>query len=119
MPVDLSAAIQKHAEWKFKFRNALNSHEAMDVAVISKDNKCEVGKWLHGEASALYAKTGSLSKCIVNHAAFHAEAGRVAAAVNAKKVDEVGQMLSPGSSFSEISRKLGVSLVELKNEIGQ
>lgn len=115
--MDLNNAIQKHAEWKFKFRNAIYSNETMDVAAISRDNNCEFGKWLHGEAKALYGKTATYARCAANHATFHVEAGKVAAAINAKKKDEAERMLSTSSPFSEISKKVAVALVELKNEM--
>jgi methyl-accepting chemotaxis protein len=115
--MDLDSAIQKHAAWKFKFRNALYSNEPMDAAAISKDNNCEMGKWLHGEAKALYGKNGSYAKCVADHAAFHVEAGRVAVAVNAKKADEAERMMAAGSQFAEISKRVAVSIIELKNLI--
>jgi methyl-accepting chemotaxis protein len=116
--VDLNAAIQKHAEWKFKFRNAILSGEPLDAAAIAKDNNCEMGKWLHGEAKALYGKATSHAKCIVSHAAFHVEAGKVAVVINAKRKEEAEKMLSAGSAFSEASKRVGVAIIELKNEIG-
>jgi methyl-accepting chemotaxis protein len=115
--VDLNDAIQKHAQWKFKFRNALHANETMDAAAISKDNNCEFGKWLHVEAKALYGKNATYAKCLAGHAAFHVEAGKVAAAVNAKKKDEAERLMSAGSRFAEASMRVGVSIIELKNEI--
>lgn len=115
--MDLCNAIQKHAEWKFKFRNAIHANETLDAAAISKDNNCEVGKWLYGEAKTLYGRRPIHAKCLAAHAAFHVEAGKVAVAVNAKKVDETERMLSAGSGFSEASKKVGVALIELKVEI--
>ena len=45
--MDLNQAIEKHAEWKVKFRSAIVKKESMDAGTISKDNCCELGKWLH------------------------------------------------------------------------
>lgn len=114
--MDLNTAIQKHAEWKFKFRSAVHDNETLDAAAISKDNNCEFGKWLHGEAKAIFGKSAKYAQCVADHAAFHVEAGKVAAAVNTKKNDDVEQMIASGSAFAETSRKVGVSIVELKNE---
>jgi len=116
--VDLNAAIQKHAEWKFKFHNAILSGEPMDASAIAKDNNCKMGKWLHGEARTLYGQKGAYARCLANHAAFHGEAAKVAAAINAKKKDVAEKMLANGSAFSEASKKVAVSIIELKNEIG-
>ncbi len=48
--MDLDQAVAKHAEWKVKFRKAISAKEQLDTASIAKDNCCELGKWLHGEA---------------------------------------------------------------------
>ncbi|MGA9071275.1 MAG: CZB domain-containing protein [Terracidiphilus sp.] len=113
--MDLDNAIQKHAEWKFKFRNALLSGEQLDAAAISRDNNCEFGKWLHGEARSLYGNDNHHAKCLTAHAAFHVEAGKVAAAINAKKTQEAEKMMAPGTPYSEISKRVGIAIIELKN----
>jgi methyl-accepting chemotaxis protein len=113
--VDLDNAIQKHAEWKFKFRNALHNNDLMDAAGISKDNNCELGKWLHGEAKELYGTDASYTNCIAAHAAFHKEAGKVAAAINAKKVEAAELLMAAESQFSGVSKTVAVSIIELKN----
>lgn len=117
--MDLKIAIQKHSEWKFKFREALFSGATLDASAIAKDNQCEMGKWLHGEAHTLYAQKGAYERCLAHHAAFHREAGKVAAAINAKKTDEAEKMLLSGSAFSESSKNVSLSIVELTNEIGR
>jgi methyl-accepting chemotaxis protein len=115
--VDLNSAIQKHAEWKFKFLNAIHANETLDVNAISKDNNCEFGKWLHGEAKTLYRNAAAYAKCMADHAAFHREAAKVAAAINAKRKEEAERLISASSVFTAISKKVGVSIIELKNEI--
>lgn len=115
--MDLDSVIQKHAEWKFKFRNALHNSEQMDAPAISKDNNCEFGKWLHGEAKAQFGTRPGYAKCVADHAAFHVEAGKVAVAINAKKADEAERMLALGTSYSEASKRVSVSIIELKNQI--
>ncbi len=44
--MNLDDAIAKHAEWKVKFRSAMERHETMDHATICKDDACMLGKWL-------------------------------------------------------------------------
>ncbi len=115
--MDFNEAIQKHAQWKFKFRNAVLLKEPVDVMAISKDNNCEVGKWLHGEAKALHGHCKAHAKCLADHAAFHLAAGKVADAVNGGNKDAVERLMAAGSAFAEASKKVGVSLIELQNEI--
>jgi methyl-accepting chemotaxis protein len=115
--MDLNNAIQRHAEWKFRFRKALHDDESLDATAISKDNNCEFGKWLHGEAKARYGKCASLANCLAHHAAFHLAAGKVAEAINARKKDEAERMLAIGSAYDLASKGVGVAIIELKNEI--
>jgi methyl-accepting chemotaxis protein len=118
--MDLNMAIQKHAQWKFKFQSCLHEHqtgkktEPLDVATITKDDCCEFGAWLHG-AKYLYQQLPAYGKCISAHAEFHVEAGKVAAAINAKKLVDAERMLSSNSGFAEASKKVGVAIIELKN----
>jgi hypothetical protein len=116
--MDLEAAIGKHAEWKTKFRNAMSKHEQMDAASIAKDNCCELGKWLHGEGKTHYGRLASLTACVQKHALFHTEAGKVAAAINAKKFDEAEAMLGSGTGYTHASSDVGVAIMKLRKEAG-
>jgi methyl-accepting chemotaxis protein len=95
------------------------ANEQMDAPAISKDNNCELGKWLHGEARILHGQCKARAKCIHDHAAFHLHAGKIAFAVNAQRKDEAERMLGASSAFSEASKLVGVSLIELQKEIGK
>lgn len=113
--MDLNQAIQKHAEWKYKFRNSLHSGTLMDDEAISKDNNCEFGKWLHKDARPALGGHKSFATCVVEHAAFHRAAGEVARAVNAKQGEQVEKLMAPGSEFAERSKKVAVAIIELQN----
>ncbi len=113
--MDLLQAIQKHGEWKLKFRTAIANKETMDVATITRDNCCELGKWLHGEGKIKFGKLPSLAACVTKHAAFHTEAGKVATAINAKKYDAATGMLAAGS-YVDASSAVGAAIMKLKME---
>ncbi|HXG49160.1 MAG TPA: CZB domain-containing protein, partial [Methylomirabilota bacterium] len=83
--MDLNQAIEKHAEWKLKFRAAISKQETMDAATIAQDNCCELGKWLHGEAKSRFGALKSYAECVSKHAEFHTEASKAAQAINARK----------------------------------
>ncbi|MDP1664479.1 MAG: CZB domain-containing protein [Methylobacter sp.] len=114
--MNLDSAIQKHMEWKVKFRTAITKQEQMDAATIGKDNCCELGKWLHGEGKSQCGGLGSYAITLSRHAAFHVEAGKVASAINAKKYTEAEAMLVGSSAFSTISSEVGIALMRLKKE---
>jgi len=114
--MDLNQAIDKHTEWKVKLRSAISKEESLDVETISKDNCCDLGKWLHGDSKVKLSKFASHSDCIAKHAEFHREAGNVAKAINAKKYTEAESMLSASSSYSAASNAVGVAIRRLKKE---
>lgn len=116
--MDLENAIGKHAEWKMKFRSAISRQEQMDIATISKDNCCELGKWLHGEGAIKLGHLGSHGECVKKHKVFHSEAGKVATAINAKKYTEAETMISGQTSYANASNEVGIAIMRLKKESG-
>ncbi len=114
--MDLDSAIQKHSEWKTKFRTAISKQESLDAPTISKDNCCELGKWLHGEAKSKFSKLSSHGECLSKHATFHLEAGKVAALINSKKYQEAESAISAVSSYASASNAVGVAILKLKKE---
>ena len=114
--MDLDSAISKHSEWKVKLRSAISKQEAMDAISIAKDNCCELGQWLHGEAKAKFGKLSSYSECVTKHAAFHVEAGKIASTINAKHFAKAETMLSPGSVYNTVSNTVATAIMRLKKE---
>jgi Chemoreceptor zinc-binding domain len=113
--MDFDAAIRKHAEWKFRFRDAAREQTALDAPLISRDNQCDLGKWLHGEGQSMYFNNPAFTKLVKAHAAFHAEAGKVASLVNRKRSQELDRALANGSPYAEASKTVSVCVIELKN----
>lgn len=116
--MDLDQAIGKHTEWKAKFRLAISKKEPMDAKTISKDDCCDLGKWLHGEAKAKLATFASYSECMNKHAEFHVEAGKLARAINAKQYAKAEAMLGTGTPYAEVSSAVVVAIMRLKKEAG-
>jgi len=114
--MDLNNAIEKHAEWKMKFRTAISRKETLDASSISKDNCCELGKWLHGEAKAKFSSLKSYLACVAKHSAFHLEAGKVAQTINAKEFSKADAMLNAGTPYTSASSAVGVAILQLKKE---
>ncbi len=114
--MDFDEALKDHFEWKLKFRLAISQENTMDVASISKDNCCELGKWLQGEASSKYRQLACYTNCVTLHKAFHVEAGKIASVINAKKYAEAEAMLNAGTAYLEASIATGLTIKELKHE---
>lgn len=112
--MNLDEAVQKHAEWKMKFRGAISKKEQMDAATIGKDNCCVVGQWLHGEGKSRWSSKPEFQRALDKHKAFHAEAGKVAALINAGKYTEAESALGNGTTYASASSEVGVALIALK-----
>lgn len=116
--MDLNHCMEKHAEWKTRFRKAIAGKETMDVDTISKDNCCDLGKWLHGEAKTQFFKLQGYSACVIKHAEFHTEAGKVAKAINTKNYIAAEAMLNAGTTYMNASSAVGIAIMRLKKEAG-
>lgn len=114
--MDLNNAIEKHAEWKMKFRSAISRKDTLDAPSISRDNCCELGKWLHGEAKVKFGALPSHAQCVSRHAAFHQEAGKVAQAINARNYSAAEAMLNAGTPYASASSAVGVAILQLKKD---
>ncbi len=114
--MNLDSAISAHVEWKAKLRSALTSQWQLDAATISKDDFCPLGQWLHGEAKQKYGRLGSYRESVGAHAAFHREAGKIAALINKKKYEAAGAALEGGCPYSAASRALVAAIDALKKE---
>ncbi|NML29181.1 methyl-accepting chemotaxis protein, partial [Zoogloea dura] len=75
--LDFDGVIQAHMGWKFKLRNYLAGQgESLDPAVVSRDDKCVLGCWIHGDGKR-YASEPGFEKLRDKHADFHRCAGAV------------------------------------------
>ncbi len=114
--MNFEEARKKHAEWRVKFRSAITTKATLDATAIAKDNCCDLGKWLHGEAKTKYAALPSYQECVKKHANFHLEASKIAGVINAKKYDEAQSMLGIGTGFSSASGAIGNALDALERD---
>jgi methyl-accepting chemotaxis protein len=96
--VNIEEAVQKHAEWKLKFRTAISKQEKLDARLGSKPE---------------------FQKVIEKHKAFHVEAGKVASLINAGKYAEAEASMGYGTSYASVSNDVGVALMTLKKVVAQ
>ena len=114
--MNFDEARDRHGQWRFKFRGAIAQKETMDAAVIAKDDRCDLGKWLHGEAKDKYSRLSSYSDCVGKHAHFHIAASDVANKINARQFEEARALLDMGSDFSLASAAIVSALNALEQE---
>jgi len=114
--MNLDDAIESHNDWKRWLAEALARGEKLDVATIAACDCCRLGKWLGGEGARLHGGKPAFKACEAKHAAFHCEAGQVAAAINAKDFKVAAAMLETGR-YSAASSAIRAALLDLKLEM--
>jgi hypothetical protein len=112
--MNLDNAILAHYEWKNKLKAAISAKAQLDSATISRDDCCEFGKWLHGDGGKLYASTPEFTALQQKHKSFHAEAGKVAAAINSHQYDAAAKMIEGSTPFGAASLAVGMAVNALK-----
>lgn len=113
--MDLKQAIEKHVAWKMKFRAAIDARQTMDQVAIAKDNVCDLGAWLHGPGRIECSRCASFDALIEAHREFHVEAGRIAAAINAKNFPEAERLLV-GAAYSAASQRAVMAMMSIQRE---
>jgi hypothetical protein len=74
--IDIDSAISAHEKWKDRLQNVLNgtSSETLDPATVCLDNRCDLGKWLHGPGGQRLGKFPAFQVLIDRHKFFHEQA---------------------------------------------
>jgi hypothetical protein len=99
-------AITAHVNWKLRINTLLvgKLNEKLDPSSIERDNVCELGKWLHLDASKTMQKQ-PYTELLTAHAAFHCEAARIVREVYAGH--KIGQeVIAPSSAFASLSEQV-------------
>jgi len=110
--MDVDAAISAHRSWRRRLLEYVGGKgEALDPAIVGRDDKCALGCWIYGAGQALQdtAQYGALKHA---HAAFH----RCAAEVVRKYQhgDSRGARSQIAGEFSDRSDKVVALLEEMK-----
>lgn len=114
--IDLSNALEAHAEWRYRLRAAIVGKRRLDAEMVARDDACPLGKWLHGEAKEQYWALKSYERCVAEHARFHAQAGKVAEAINAGEYARAQAMIANESAYTAASLSVGAAIKALEIE---
>jgi len=97
--IDVDSIIDGHRQWKVKLREAIDSGVKVDVATLSRDDCCALGKWIYADGQRLRARS-SFSMLVNNHAHFHQVAGQVGQLINDGRFEQAVDALAPNTPFS-------------------
>lgn len=112
--MDIDEALRHHLEWKIALRWMLCGHQPIDAERLARDDVCELGRWLAGEAGARFRGSLALERARRAHSEFH----RACAAVIQRSADgdplAASALLDPGGAFSTASEEIAAALQALK-----
>jgi chemoreceptor zinc-binding protein len=114
--MNLDEAVTAHQKWKTRLRMFINGggQETLDAAVVSKDNQCDLGKWIHGPG-ATNASKPSFADLKSSHAEFHRHAGEIVKLVAAG--DKAGAERALNGAYTQVSSNTVMAIQRLKKEI--
>ena len=114
--LDFDGAIHAHMGWKHKLRSFLAGEgEALDPAAVSRDDKCVLGCWLHGDGKR-YEGAPGYTQLKHKHAEFHRCAGAVIRAKQSGDAASAERLLH--SDFAILSEETIQEIRKLKQTYG-
>ncbi len=75
--MDLDQALAAHTHWKSRLRAFLaDGSEKLDAALVRRDDRCDLGQWLHGVARR-HGDEPAIRSLVAEHAQFHAAVAEI------------------------------------------
>jgi methyl-accepting chemotaxis protein len=103
-----------HLNWKARLSQAAAGilKETLDPSAISRDDVCEMGRWIHGAGRSLEGHP-LYPDLVRQHAAFHQCAGKVAALCAGNQL-AAAEALLRGDQYQELTRSVVALLREME-----
>jgi hypothetical protein len=115
--VDFDQAITAHSQWKTKLSNYLSHRDGtLKAADAGSDNKCVLGKWIHGEG-AQYSSLAEFSKLKAEHAHFHKEVAEIIRKADSGKPFQADVEVGPKSEFGRASTATIIAIAALRKRV--
>lgn len=111
---DFDTAIEAHRQWKVKLRQAIAARGQLDADTLCRDDRCPLGRWLHGPGGTRWSGQPQFVALVARHAEFHRVAGGVARRINQGAYDAAEQLLGSGSEFAAVSTDVSTLLAQAK-----
>ena len=111
---DFDQAIAAHRDWKVRLRKAIAGQETLDADTICRDDRCALGKWIHGPGAAQWGQRPGFAPLQARHAEFHEVAGGVARKINAGQYADAERLIGSGSRFAAVSTEVATLLTQAK-----
>ncbi len=115
--MNFDEALKTHVGWKMKLQGYLTKPDgSINVAELTADNRCELGKWIYGEGSH-YAGVPEYRTLKNEHARFHKAAGSVVNRANAGQKVQGEIELGSSSEFASASQGVVSAIMMLRPKV--
>lgn len=115
-PIDIRPLLRAHAEWIVHLREYVYGLGTLDVQVIMRDDQCDLGRWIYGEATP-YRHLPEYEAARQAHALFHAEAAQVVNLLEAGRRHEAALALDRGGRLRNRSAAMVRSFIRLSERL--
>jgi hypothetical protein len=118
--LNFMAAIDVHMRWRSRLESFIQgtSGENLTLDAIGRDDRCELGHWIHGVGAERYGTLDTFAEMKAQHAHFHVCAGKVLATALADRKKEALHMLTHGD-YLRASERVKMLLAKLYVQIAE
>lgn len=116
--LDIHQAIAAHERWKLLLEQVLDGAacDDLDPELVCQDDRCDLGKWLHGPGRERLGKYPAFTLLVSKHKYFHHQAAQVLGEAQAGRREEADRLLR--TSFQHGSNQVLLLLKELRRGLG-
>ncbi len=116
--LNFKTALESHLGWKVRLMSVIDgsSEETIDLRIVSCDDQCTLGKWLHGEGAVQFGEQMGFQNVVAAHAHFHRCAGHaLTLALDGKNKEAVAEV--SGGAFAKASLEVSRYLMRLWRDL--
>lgn len=118
--MDFDEAVRAHSDWKMKLAMYLRKRDgSFKPDEVCQDNRCVMGKWIHGEGRAAFGSRPSFGALRDKHARFHREAAEVVRCADAGQSVSEEVAIGANSAFARASAEVVDAVRKIKLEIAK
>jgi len=112
--LNFKTAVDAHMKWKVRLESYINgtSTEQLNVAVVSRDDQCPLGKWIHDKGGEKFGYSETFFDMKAHHANFHQCAGAVLAAAQSGDAAAATKLLQ-GGDYVKASERVKMLLARM------
>lgn len=116
--INIKTAIDAHIRWRHRLESFVlgTSSERLYFDLVSADDQCVLGRWIHGEAKEKYGQLALFGQLVTVHAQFHRHAGEVLDRASSGRHEEALALLQSGG-YPRCSVKVKHLLAKLYVEV--